>query len=92
MKLPTNRRTDVESYLSTKNVKFSNGCCIARNASALDDTTKIGQEDAPWYCSEHNVYVAFQFAAAAKPNKFATANASDTLTAVTIVRRLEGCL
>jgi hypothetical protein len=84
-------RTDVEGYLNAKKVRFSQGCCIVQYASAWDDLTKIGQEDSPWYCSEQNIYVAFQFAAVERP-KLLRADASDTLTAVTIVRRFEGCL
>jgi hypothetical protein len=63
---PGMKRKEVEDYLRTKNAKLRQNCCVDSSESSKrhswDDLTKIGEEDAPWFCSEHNVYVAFQFA------------------------------
>jgi len=88
---PGMTRNDVEGYLKAKNVKFTQMCCVAQHTGAFDDLTKIGQEDAPWYCSEQNIYVAFQFTAAER-YKTPRTHASDTLRAITIFPWLEGCL
>jgi hypothetical protein len=69
-------------------------CCVDTNEfskGVYDELTKIGQEDAPWFCSEKNVYVAFQFRGIAHKQGF-EADSSDTLHAITIYRWLEGCL
>ena len=92
---PGMTRNEVESYLRAENVRFGQMCCVDPtdlSKGVYDDLTKIGQEDAPWFCSEMNIYVAFQFTG---PDRHAvgwTADASDTLKSVTIYRRLEGCL
>ena len=54
-------RKEVEEYLRAKNTTFMRMCCVDFSGSraSLDDLTRIGQEDAPWFCSENNVYVAF---------------------------------
>jgi hypothetical protein len=88
---PGMTRQDVEGYLSAKNVRFTQMCCVAQHTGAFDDLTKIGQEDAPWYCSEQNIYVAFQFTAHER-YKTPRSDASDTLRTITTFRWLEGCL
>ena len=90
---PGMSRKDVEGYLNAKNVRFTQMCCVAQHTGAFDDLTKIGQEDAPWYCSEQNIYVAVQFNAAERyKNPRTETDPSDTLRAITIFRWLEGCL
>jgi hypothetical protein len=90
---PGMTRKQVEDYLRTKNVSFQQMSGI--NGDSWDDLIKIGQEEEhPWYCSEHIVYLAFQFAdyeQLGKPLDL-EANKLDTLRAVTIYHRLEGCL
>jgi hypothetical protein len=87
---PGMTRKYVEDYLRSKGVTFHQLCCIdERSASA--DLLKIGMEEHPWYCSEHDVYVAFQFAAV-EPHKPWEAYDSDTLKRDTIFHKLEGCL
>jgi hypothetical protein len=87
-------RKEVEDYLRARNVEFGQMCCVDGQLSkgVWDDLTKIGQEGAPWYCSEHNIYVAFQFAGPKRNGVEWTADPSDTLKAVSIFHRLEGCL
>jgi len=86
---PGMTRKEVEGYFRAKAVGFQQMCCIDER-SAFADLVKIGTEGAPWYCSEQNIYVAFQFAGVAQ-RKFEVAD-SDTLKSVTIFRWLEGCL
>jgi len=83
-------RKEVESYLRAKALGFQRMCCIDER-SAFADLVKIGSEDAPWYCSEQNIYVAFQFAGV-EPHEALKVSDSDSLKRVTIFRWLEGCL
>ncbi len=89
-------RKEVEDYLRGRNVEFRQMCCVETNkrfsTNVYDDLTKIGQEDAPWVCSEKNVYVAFQFTGPQRNASGPTADASDRLVGVTLYRGLEGCL
>jgi hypothetical protein len=91
---PGMTRKEVEAYLHGKNISFSQMCCAGKNSkNSLDDLAKIGEEKAPWFCSENNIYVAFQFTD--HPEQKETrlqASDLDTLHAVTIFRWLEGCL
>jgi hypothetical protein len=90
---PGMTRKQVEDYLRAKNVSFQQMSGI--NGDSWDDLIKIGQEEEhPWYCSEHIVYLAFQFADYEQPGKHLDlgANKLDTLRAVTIYHKLEGCL
>jgi len=59
-------------------------------SDTYDDLVKIGQEKAPWFCSEHNVYIAFEFNPKSEGEAPET-NASDSLKRVSIFHELEGC-
>jgi hypothetical protein len=84
-------RKHLEDYLSARGVVFRQMCCILEK-SAFADLVKIGEEEErPWYCSEHYVYIAFQFVAAEKQNDFHPHN-SDVLKTATIFHQLGGCL
>ncbi len=89
-------RAEVEDYLQSKKIQFRQMCCADRKTSSknvYDDLVKIGQEDAPWFCNENNVYVAFQFSGQrANVNWPPSAMANDRLTEVTIFRWFEGCM
>lgn len=88
-------RKDVEEYLSTRNAPFRHMCCVDRkefSRGVYDDLVKIGQEDAPWFCSEKNVYVALEFIGPERHSAGPSAEAYDTLTTITIYRWLEGCM
>ena len=65
-------------------------CCVEER-SAYADLVKIGKEKVPWFCSEHSVYAAFQFAAP-EPHDIPHAHDSDVLKKITIFHWLEGCL
>ncbi len=70
-------------------------CCVDRRTYSLgiyDDLIKIGQEDAPWFCNEKNVYIALQFTGQSRADPTPEAVPSDTLKTITIYHWLEGCL
>ncbi len=90
-------RKEVESYLRARNTMFTQMCCVDAETlserSSWDDLVKIGKEAAPWFCSENNVYIAFQFTDHERKREPGwTANDLDTLKSVTVYRWLEGCL
>jgi hypothetical protein len=83
---PGTPRRDVENYLRAKGAPITQ----MGGRSGRSDLTKIGKEDAPWYCSEYNVYVMFKFDATDPAT--GVLSDSDKLKEVTIFRWLEGCL
>jgi hypothetical protein len=87
---PGMTRKDVEDYLRAKGTAFRQLCCIDER-SALADLVNIAKEKHPWYCEEHNVYIAFQFAAV-EVHKDYQAYDSDMLKKITIFHKLGGCL
>ena len=87
---PGMTRKEVEDYLHAKNISFGQLCCIDERG-AYADLFKTGKESHPWYCEQHNVYIAFQFAAV-KPRDALKADDSDMLKRVTIFHKLDGCL
>ena len=92
---PGMTRKDVEDYFRVRNVAFQQMCCVDFKLSkrVWDDLTAIGQESAPWFCSKHNVYIAFQFTGPERRGgEFWSSDPSDTLKGVSIFHRLEGCL
>lgn len=93
---PGMSRKDVEDYFHSRNIVFQQMCCVDPNTfskGVYDDLVRIGHEDAPWFCSEHNVYVAFEFAGQrASDGNPQDAQPRDRLTAVTISHRLERCM
>jgi hypothetical protein len=95
---PGMTRKQIEDYFHANNVSYSEECCVAFDRSVIrnsyDDLVKIGQEDVPWYCSENDVYIAFQFAdyKTGVPFWQAKDNELDTLKAITVYQQLGGCL
>jgi hypothetical protein len=87
-------RKQVEDYLGKKGVSFSNICCVENSDGTFDDIVRIGQEDAPWFCSEHNIYVAFEFVAVEPrdPKKLFYSLPSDELKKIILWPKLDGCL
>jgi hypothetical protein len=87
-------RKEVEDYLRARNIRFQQMCCVDHKLSKTvwDDLTKIGQERAPWFCSENNVYIAFQFSGLERKGVGGSADPSDMLMAVSVYHWLEGCL
>src|SRR5579864_4146518 len=85
---PGMTRKEVEDYLRARNVDFGQLCCVVgiqpHPKHSLDDITKVGQEDAPWFCSEHYVFVAFQFEDHGQYRSILGADDKDILKSVTI--------
>ena len=83
-------RKEVEDRLRAKNISFSQTCCVENNAKwVLDDITRIGQEGPPWYCSEYNIYVAFQFVGPKPTSGGPGSENTDTLSKVALYGRGE---
>jgi len=90
---PGMTRKEVEDYLRSNKAALHHMCCVkAKGPSegAYDDIMKIGQEDAPWFCSQNNIYVAFLFTGPKRA--VTTADPSDRLTSIELFPHLEGCL
>jgi hypothetical protein len=89
-------RKEVEDHLRAKNIEFSLMCCVDTkeefSKGVYDDLAKIGQEDAGWFCSQKNIYVAFQFTRPSRNPEGPEADDADRLKAVAIYRSLVGCL
>lgn len=87
---PGLRRTEVEGYLRTRNVRFTwvYTSFSGRRKSQYADLVKIGEEVAPWYCSEAYVYVAFEYSGVEKYKQ----NESDVLERIELFRPYTGCL
>lgn len=81
-------RTEVERYLHAKDADFFVEFGPFGGSYGSADLLRMGQETAPWYCSEQDVYLAFEFSDAEKDKQ----NASDVLEKVEIYRQYEGCL
>jgi hypothetical protein len=96
---PGMTREQIERYLQNAQMRFRQMCCVASfrrqyvNAvgAGWDDLVKIGEESAPWFCSENNVYVAFEFNPKSK-GELADTNGSDILKRVSVFHQLEGCM
>ena len=72
-------------------------CCVdameLSKRKSWDDLTRLGEEEAPWFCSENNVYLAFQFIDGSRQQTNGwKADDLDTLKSITIYHWLEGCL
>lgn len=94
---PGMTRREVEDYLHAKKVTYMQECCVLRTDSdsrhSMDDLAKIGEESAPWFCSRHSVYLAFEFADYKRQAGTGFQdNDLDTLKAITIYHQMEGCL
>ncbi len=87
-------RQHVEAYLMKSGKPLRRMCCMDSSRSGderVDDIlTKIGAEPAPFYCSEHNVYVGFQFAPSL-PNPRVDGTPSDRLDSIRLFHWSEGC-
>lgn len=92
------KRHEVEDHPSARHMAFRQMCCVSVKEfsrgvydHAYDDLVKIGQEPVPWFCSENNVYIAFQFLGS-KPQSISEADSSDTLKDLSVFHWLQGCL
>jgi len=67
-------------------------CCIRVPRTAYADIVKIGEEKAPWYCNQYNVYVAFEFETTEPHGTVTDARDSDRLETTSLFPLLEECL
>ena len=88
---PGAARTQVETYLRDNGKQIVHMCCMNATHNAYDSLTKIGEERAPWYCSEHRIYIGFEFSTQGA-HEFPEAHDSDVLTSIRIYPWLTGCL
>jgi hypothetical protein len=90
---PGMSRKELEVRLRRDGREFRQMCCMWTDIgkNALDDLIRVGRERAPWNCSEHNVYVGFEFVSNAS-HEFPEARDSDTLKGIQIYHWFEGCL
>ena len=86
-------RKEVETQLRNKGLNFQQiwGPIDGQTASVPLDLVQIGREPAPWYCSEQDVYIAFDFATTG-PRESLAFRDSDVLKTVTVYKWLQGCL
>jgi hypothetical protein len=78
-------RKDVEDYLRRNNV-------VTSSRSPDELLIKIGQEDPPWFCSDSNVYVKFQFDHHGQNPAQWLPRDSDILIAITVLHWSDKCL
>lgn len=90
---PGMARKEVEAYFHARNIDFVRTCCVSPTVRkhSLDDLVKIGKEPAPWFCRENNAYLAFEFIDQGQHGKVLDSNDADTLKAVSVYHRLDGC-
>jgi hypothetical protein len=66
---PGMTREEVEQHLEIDGRHFRQMCCVANYrrehvsfvGTSWDDLVKVGEESTPWFCSENDVYIAFEF-------------------------------
>jgi len=96
---PGMTRKQVEQLLQTDGKRFRQMCCVASfrgehvNSvdAGWDDLVKIGEESAPWFCGENNVYIAFEFNPKSR-GELSKTNVSDILKSVAVFHQLEDCM
>jgi hypothetical protein len=83
-------RKELEDYLRSNLTTFTQVFTAygERAESQYADLVEIGEETAPWYCSEAPVYVAFEFLGMEKLKQ----NDSDVLERIELDRPDTGCL
>jgi hypothetical protein len=88
-------RKEVEDYLRAKKLEFRQMCCVDTKefrTIPCADLVRIGEEDAAWYCSSTDVYLACQFTNGGQFKEgMWRADDLDTQKAVGIHRSLETC-
>jgi hypothetical protein len=89
-------RKEVEDYLRKKNLSWGQICCVdsteTSSRHSMDYLVLIGREDPPWFCSENNVYVAFEFDDRGVHGPHWDNNDADELKTIKVWHHLDGCL
>ena len=89
---PGAQRAEVETVLASRGRSFHQMCCLLNeNRNALEDIVKIGSGPKPWYCSENDTYLVFEFES---PTDLGSpkAGANDRLRRIATASWLGGCL
>jgi hypothetical protein len=81
----------VEAWLPAGNVSYGSMCCISTQHHGESLLVQIGQEKAPWYCGKREIYVGFEFDAAAGAGPYSE-NPGDRLSDVVLFPWLRDCL
>jgi hypothetical protein len=84
-------RAEINRYLHARGMKAFQMCCVSTHHRGWSELLKIGQESAPWYCSEENIYVGLEFDSTQSQESANEAD-GDPLADVTLFPWLEGCL
>jgi len=80
-------RKEVEGYLNSNKIEFFQEL----SRSVNHDLVKIGEEEPPWHCGAHWVYVKFNFRNVVQRGPV-DADDEDTLDEIEVYRRLDRCL
>ena len=96
---PGMTREQVERHLQTNGKGFKQMCCVTNfkgkyvgfDRAGYDDLVKIAGESVPFFCSENNVYIAFEFNPKSAGEASHT-NPSDILKTVSVFHQLERCM
>lgn len=89
---PGAQRREVEAMLTSRERSFRQMCCLLNeNRNAIEDIVKIGSEPKPWYCSENNMYLVFEFDSMPDPRSL-KAHSDDRLRRIALSPWLGGCL
>ena len=84
-------RQSVERYLRFQGKEFQRFCCVGARTKAWADRVRIGQEQPPFFCSQHNVYVVFVFDAL-DPSVEMSRDGNDRLVEVKLYPVSEVCM
>lgn len=84
-------RREVKELLRAQGAAFDERCCFEPNGP-YSILVLVGQEDAPWYCSELLDYVVFEFSTREARGRPTDILESDVLKLVHLISYGEGCL
>lgn len=73
-------RTQVEDYLRSHGVSFTQMCCMERRG-AFAEMVRLGEGDGPWYCG-WSTFIAFEFDEEGPRSRPLAPGARDTLREV----------
>ena len=80
-----------KDFLQAQGVAFMERCCY-EPSSPFSVIVRVGEENAPWYCSEWPDYVAFEFVTTEPHGLGMKPSDSDVLKIVHLTSNGEGCL
>jgi hypothetical protein len=88
---PYRERSAVETALTPRGHSFQRMCCLLNeNRNTLEDIVRIGSEPRPWYCTENDMYLVFEFDS--MPDAQSPRHPDDRLRRIALSPWLGGCL